>query len=288
MLNSSDMEFRTTTENPDLIGSHLRLLRQCFPHARHFNAEYLTWLYSQNPDGQAVGYDAFDDNVLVATYVCIPASIILRKLVVPALLSLNTATAPSHRGQGLFPKLAELTYELGKSSGFNAVFGVANGNSIRGFSGKLRFQDVAGLEARIGIGHFPRQFSPHSEQSPEFQRYWDEDRLNWRVSNPANRLALASGLTGTRVRGATHNPFIDVQCEVPGRFPITSEPSRFSLMRVSIGLAPPKTTKPGISVELPDRLKPSPLRLIYRNLASPSDRLDPTSVLFRFIDFDAY
>jgi len=39
---------------------------------------------------------------------------------------------------------------------------------------------------------------------------------------------------------------------------------------------------------VPQRLRPSPLRLIYINHAKPDDRLDPDRVLFSFLDFDAF
>jgi hypothetical protein len=41
-------------------------------------------------------------------------------------------------------------------------------------------------------------------------------------------------------------------------------------------------------MSVPERLRPSPLRLIYTNHKAPGDRLDPDRVLFSFLDFDAF
>jgi hypothetical protein len=39
---------------------------------------------------------------------------------------------------------------------------------------------------------------------------------------------------------------------------------------------------------VPERLRPSPLRMIWLNHRTPGDRLDPEQVLFSFLDFDAF
>jgi len=51
----------------------------------------------------------------------------------------------------------------------------------------------------------------------------------------------------------------------------------------------PRAAKRGgeLSVRIPDKLRPSPLRLIYLNLDNEADRLDSNSILFSFLDFDA-
>ena len=69
---------------------------------------YLNWLYFQNPLGPVVGFDAIHEGEVVAHYACIPTKV--DNYV--GLLSLNNATHPSFRSQGLHPKLAQMTYEL--------------------------------------------------------------------------------------------------------------------------------------------------------------------------------
>jgi hypothetical protein len=39
---------------------------------------------------------------------------------------------------------------------------------------------------------------------------------------------------------------------------------------------------------IPQRLRPSPLNLIYRSLSGRAPQLDPSNIRFTFLDFDAY
>jgi hypothetical protein len=57
---------------------------------------------------------------------------------------------------------------------------------------------------------------------------------------------------------------------------------------VVLGLTPKGTETRRIAMTVPQRLRPSPLRLIYINHRKPEDRLDPDRVLFSFLDFDAF
>jgi GNAT superfamily N-acetyltransferase len=73
------------------------------------SVEYLDWLYFQNPRGSVFGFDAYDGDLLVAHYACIPIKINAFRQ--NSLLSLNTATHPDYQGRGLFRLLANKTFE---------------------------------------------------------------------------------------------------------------------------------------------------------------------------------
>ncbi|MBW3096880.1 GNAT family N-acetyltransferase [Pseudohoeflea coraliihabitans] len=283
------MEFQETRLNPHLIDDHLHLLQTCFPHSSIFSKAYLTWLYLDNPAGEVVGYDAFHEGQLAATYVCIPTRAVLRGRPVRALLSLNTATAPNHRGKGLFTKLAERCYAHAENTGYEVVFGVANASSIGGFSRKLGFQDVISLEARVGIGPFPRIDFDQAYSQAEFRCDWDLERLTWRAGNPAGKLSLSRQSERIQICGATDFRLVNVQGELPLSSTVASTASlRPAPFRLHLGLAPRGTSRGGLSIAIPDKMKPSPLRLIYRNLSASDDRINSDSVFFQFIDFDAY
>ena len=55
----------------DYISDYEELLTRVFQ-KEHLTREYLDWLYFQNPNGAAVGYDAFCGKTLIGHYVCIP------------------------------------------------------------------------------------------------------------------------------------------------------------------------------------------------------------------------
>src|SRR5882672_10342010 len=89
------------------------LLRQVFPRSAHFTNEAVRWQYRDNPDGHVVGYNAWLGDELAGHYVTIPLLARVNGREEKGLLSLNTATHPSHQGKGLFTKLANATYEHG-------------------------------------------------------------------------------------------------------------------------------------------------------------------------------
>ena len=93
------------------IKRYSKLLRTCFSatssKAGKFSEASLIWLYTKNPEGLAIGFDAFDDGELVAHYVCIPTTITVTTGPVKALLSLNTATpSPASCPKMCFLRLA--------------------------------------------------------------------------------------------------------------------------------------------------------------------------------------
>ena len=81
----------------DALTKYAQLLSACFPGTDKFTRAYLQWLYRDNPDGVAVGFDAWDGDQLAAHYVCIAARADINGVTVPVLLSLNTATHPAHQ-----------------------------------------------------------------------------------------------------------------------------------------------------------------------------------------------
>jgi GNAT superfamily N-acetyltransferase len=286
------MRFERATATPQAIKAYIDLFNVCFPAATHYTVDYLTWLYAANPAGEVIGYDAWEGAQLVAHYACIPAPVSLRGNNVTALLSLNTATHPAHQGKGLFTKLAELAYATAYESGVSLVYGVANQNSIRGFSGRLGFQDVIGLEARIGVGPLSSIDWDTERACVSFARRWPEADLAWRMANPVNPLRARRQDNGSlALVGRTPYPMIRVAGLVDGRMLGSGLPAQSGVLmspRLTLGLTPSALYRRDVGGPIPVRFRPSPLRFIYRNLHDPSDRLDPDAVLFRFVDFDAY
>ncbi len=44
------------------------LLNHCFPSTRHLTTAYLEWDYAENPAGDAIAYNAYDGDRLVAHF----------------------------------------------------------------------------------------------------------------------------------------------------------------------------------------------------------------------------
>ncbi len=265
------------------------LFQTCFPHATKFTAAFLTWLYRDNPDGEAVGFDAFDGDRLAAHYVCIPARVRIGARLARALLSLNTATHPDYQGKGLFTKLAAMTYEAGAGQGFDCVYGVANQHSTPGFVRKLGFQLVQPLDAMVGFGGLGIDLSRVSHDA-QFARHWTAESLAWRCGNPANpirgrrragRLAFEASASGRLVAAHAELP-LETDAAM------TAQGGPGAPLRLHLGLAPSTAGGFRTYFHIPQALRPSPLNLIYRPLGGIDDRLEPGHVYFTFLDFDAY
>jgi GNAT superfamily N-acetyltransferase len=152
---AADYQIKQTAIDSVSIASYLSLLGDAFGKLELFTKEYIQWQYADNPDGNIVGFNAYDGETLAAHYVTQPMQAVVRGVEMKGLLSLNTATHPQHQGKGLFVKLANQTYSYAAEQGYDFVIGVANQNSVHGFTKKMGFQLVGQLHALLGIGALP-------------------------------------------------------------------------------------------------------------------------------------
>lgn len=273
----------------DILKKYCTLFQNCFPQAEHLSEAYLSWLYWGNPEGSVVGYDAWDGDTLAAHYVCIPTRIKLYGRELRALLSLNTATHPDYQGKGLFTKLAELTYQDGAEAGFECVFGVANANSTPGFVRKLGFTLISPLEAKVGLGGFSSSWVNNVSEA-EFSREWDTTTLAWRMTNPANPIALLRKNNGViTCKSRTHWKLINAYAEI---LPVAAASENHCRIggacNVFIGLFPVNKFPSAAYIDIPKRFRPSPLNFIFRALNDRCTTPSRGNVLLSFLDFDAF
>jgi len=271
---------RTSTE-PAKLAAYAKLLREAFPQAKQFDADFLRWEYADNPCGAVVGYDAFAGEALAAHYVTIPIRAQLEDETVKALLSLNTATSPQHQGKGLFTQLAQQTYAAAASEGYSFVIGVANANSSPGFTRKLGFQLITPLTAKIGFG---KPKFRKSGTAFRCERLWTNQDLEWRVKNPHAQYFNSSGMlmakTGKPGISAILHEKISGELVLPKK---SGGPSKLWL-----GCNERVDWKGSSFFDVPERLKPSPLHLIFLDLSGKGRKLAKEEILFRALDFDAY
>ena len=289
------MQFAPVRNDPAALAQYGALFAACFPGAGKFTPAYLDWLYVANPDGAAVGFDAWDGERLAAHYVCVPARAWVEGSEVLVLLSLNTATHPDYQGKGLFTKLAAMTYEAGAQAGFDGVYGVANANSTPGFVRKLGFQLVRPLEARVGLGRLRHAPKP-AAQALSFERSWTPASLAWRCANPHNRVHAVASTGGKPLQFhaaamGRHLPAyaeLEAQATLATSLATPGAAAPLSPLRLFIGLAPDACSRYPNYASIPLRLRPSPLNLIWRPFTPRVPALDGTRIQFTFLDFDAY
>ncbi|MFC5551315.1 GNAT family N-acetyltransferase [Massilia aerilata] len=287
---STELSFAPIRTDAAALAQYGALFKACFPMTDKFTPRYLAWLYVDNPDGKAVGYDAWDGERLAAHYVCIPARAWVEGSEVPVLLSLNTATHPDYQGKGLFTKLAAMTFEAGAAQGFDGVYGVANANSTPGFVRKLGFQLVRPLEARVGVGSL-RHAPKAAPGALSFERSWSAEALRWRCANPHNPVFVKNGAGKLRFHAAASGHKLPAYAELDAGgvdLPASERAPVLSPLRLFIGLAPDASSSYWNYASIPMRLRPSPLNLIYRSFAPRVRALDPSRIAFSFLDFDAY
>jgi GNAT superfamily N-acetyltransferase len=283
------MRFAPVQLDAPTLARYGALFATCFPQAAKFTPAYLDWLYLANPDGPALGFDAWDGEQLAAHYVCVPARAWLEGREAPVLLSLNTATHPAYQGQGLFTRLATLAFEAGADQYFDGVYGVANANSTPGFVRKLGFQLVRPLEARIGLGPL-RHGEAAGPPALSFERSWSDAALAWRCANPHNRVWLRARGSRLQCHAAAFGHRLPAYAELAGPAgpALAQDGPPLSPLRLFIGLSPDANSRYWNYASIPRRLRPSPLNLIYRSLSARVRALDPSRVRFSFLDFDAY
>jgi GNAT superfamily N-acetyltransferase len=283
-MTAEGLAIRPAGASPAQLQAYADLLNTTFG-ARQFTPQALAWRYRDNPAGQVVGADAWDGERLAAHYVTCPLEARIDGAVLRGLLSLNTATHPDYQGRGLFTRLAETTYGLGADAGFGFVIGVANANSTPGFLRKLGFQHVGRLAAGL-LMRAPRAFAAIPVQ---YEGAWRPELLRWRLSNPQGRYVAArrGGLLGVWAR--THLPFVRCAAFLPDAAGAELRAGPPMAATLFMGLEPRIDLRRLGFLPVPERLRPSPLNLIWRRLGDRAPAaLRPDAVAMNFLDFDPY
>lgn len=250
------------------------LLKECFPKEPKFTYDFLHWQYVLNPVGKVHGFNAFWGDELAAHYATIPVEYTINGQLRKGLLSLNTATGLNHRGKKLFKSLAEKTYETALEHGYDFVIGVANANSTHGFVNKMDFQLVAPLDVKVGIG-----FMSGQKNQAKVSAYHSEQWYTWRSSNPSH--------TYSKTKTGTYSKSIMPGLRALLTQDFTNKKALYFGATLWIGLMPEQKAK-GLMLSFPDKLKPSPLNLIFRDLKGDIGHIAKEKVHFELFDFDAY
>lgn len=129
----------------------IQLTENTYPGQDISKPAYLDWEYLQNPDGKAILFVAEKLSELYSQYIILPRKYFANSEVLNGSLSVNTLTHPDARGQGLFPKLAELTYEKASRQDIQFTVGFPNPVSSPVFRSKLKFSTLGYLPFYVKI-----------------------------------------------------------------------------------------------------------------------------------------
>jgi hypothetical protein len=283
----SEFEFRRL--NTDLLNLEqtATFLRTVYPKSNLFNTNYLKWLYSDNPNGSVIGFNAYSkDRKLVGHYGLIPVVVLLFGKVTTIGLSINSATSAEVRGRGLFTTLAELTYAAAKEKGCEAIIGISNKHSTPTFIEKLNFHLVCPLEARICFSTpSPKQNLLRGTTDLEF--LYDSDSVNWRLNHPVHKYYVSN----SSVNYLVYRAFNFVEILMTYSKAVSTNQSlrhkKLKLPKIWIGKSNVVSWTGVLNLKIPQRLRPSPLNLIFRDLVE-NRRLEEGNLHFECLNFDAY
>lgn len=284
-MTAEALEIKPTGTSPEQLTAYSNLLSRVFGAQPKFSTTALSWLYRDNPDGAVVGMDAWAGEHLAAHYVTIPMRARVQGVEARGLLSLNTATDPDFQGKGLFTRLAAATYEAAVAQGFQFVTGFANANSTPGFVRKLAFQVVRQLQAGLLLSP-PRDLPA---DRTDFEADWSAEGLAWRLANPAGRYTVSRRGALLDIRSRTSVPLLHCAAFLKPTFDLpVRDPSPW-LPPLFIGLEPRAGLEARGFIPVPEKLRPSPLNMIWRSLdPTLPPTLTPEATAVSFLDFDPY
>lgn len=274
----------------DFLQKYVDFYRICFPSATHLNSSYLKWLYKANPNGEIIGADAYSEGQLIGQVAAIPSEYHLNGRLVKGLLAVNVAVHPKFQGRRLFKKLGLKMCEYGAEDGYEFVIGIANAAATPGWTRQMGFQLVQPLEARLGVGKLDIDLGVVA-RSEQFKKAWADKSLAWRKANPNNSIWARRSEDRLEYFASAKGKVLPVYAELPvdGQSNLTTNTSAFcSPLRLFLGLVPNNACKYRTYVNVPQRLRPSPLNFIYRSLTNRVEKLEKNCTSFSFLDFDAY
>jgi ribosomal protein S18 acetylase RimI-like enzyme len=260
------------------------LLRLVFPKARHLTPRYLEWHYGRNPDGRAIGCNAFVGDKMVGHMASIvfPCRVEGEKRL--GMYMVNGAVHPDHRGRRLQSRISDAMFE--EAGRLNYAFCFATGNKWSTGPLLTRFKMVRPLDARLGIG-LPRRVEQGRERS--FERIWSDEALRWRMANPEGRYSAVRNRNQVSILSPTSVAGVGaILYQGEGRESVPDPGTVPGPLRVWLGLDPGIDWKGSAFLPIPMRLRPSPLNLVFRDLTGGGFVPDPERVVFRGIDFDAF
>ena len=304
------------TINTDDLEKTRKLLKEVFPGELKFDDQkFLHWEYFLSPNGPVIQTNLDHESKRIGHYALVPQRWILNGEELNVTLSLNTAISKLHRMKGQFRRLAEETFSAAENGGVDAIVGVANENSTWAFVNRLGFTNLGALETRVifrkgfskstlaerisksDLANFMQSNQGNFDYENGFNRIWDDQEINWRLSSPST--TFDSFLLHGAVIVSTISKFKGVAISVilkifaPKESPslgmqiIVNEICKFQNTNLAIYSGHnPSVHSAGVFI--PNWLRPAPLNLIIKPLSRKIELLGRIPTTFEFLDFDAY
>ena len=234
--------------------------------------------YKDNPYGNVISYGAYDGDIMMAHYACIPTKMIIDGREVNGIHSMATVTHPNYRGLGLFKMLAQKTFEDAAKEGYEFVIGVANANSFPGFIKHLGFYLIEKLDVKWGWGRIR-----NTSSSKCAYKYWTDDAINWRLgkSRYSRNKQSVFGKYGKYPVKTYMGEFYSLS----NRVNIPKRNHILKTLKLYIGLG--ADLSKAHYFNFPKFVKHSPFNLIFKDLTGGNlPVLTKNEIFFQLMDYD--
>jgi hypothetical protein len=297
------------------------LLDAELPDERFQDDSYLRWLYDEDPHGASF-WDAIDteDGQRVAHYGLIPQ--VWRNVGGPApiLFSLNAVTRSGNQRKGYFKTIGDTIYERSRQAGHKGIIAVPNENSTPAVVKYWKYRFLmqipvtavrplphrrAGVQSHVLDADFRagERFAEvaaglDAHRAEGWTQVYDETYLRWRVAQPHARYVMHVGDDVVAI--TTRSSFAKVPvCVVLKLLPRAAAADQVEAGAVIAAACrhhrAPAAVYAGFNarvrvrgVQLPLKLRPVPLNLLYKSLSDdvPQDTFELDT--YEFLDMDAY
>ncbi len=278
------IEFKKTNLNK--LDEYLNLYNRSFKNFTK-TRDYFKWLYVDNPLGNFVGIDCYDNMKLIGQVGGIPHEFVFNQNKVKFLISINVCVDPRYQGKWLFSKMLVQFEQIAKELNFDGIIGIANKSATPFWQRSIKLNKLKPLDVYIGFGKL--ETKKINKSNYNFYTFWSKKKLEWRIQNPMYKTFLNLDSNNQSVYSKTNFPFINAysplifyEKNIDKNF-LQKEPLK---PIVYLGLIK-DFKKTSFLYNLPEFLKPSPLNFVYKFFKS-NYILDPNEIFFTFLDFDAF
>jgi hypothetical protein len=273
--------------NPSInLQEYIKLYNSCFS-KKKFKLDYINWLYNENPNGQYIGIDCFDNDMLIGQVGGIPIEFFWKKQKLKIIISINVCVNNNYRGQRLFSKMAEKFEMLVKKNNFDGIIAIGNKLATPAWIKSIKLINLGGLQAFLSLGEI-------NENNIDFDYYdfyshWDKKKLNWRLDNPEIKTFLKKDNKDLKlIYSSTKYPLIKahapIRCYKNNDF---SGNNKKIILQPFIFIGKISNLKNKSIFNIPKFLRPSPLNFLYK-LFDSNISLEKEKIFFTFMDFDIF
>lgn len=248
---------------------------------------YYDWLYSQNPLGNFVGIDCYDDNKLIGQVGGIPQEYLFCGDKKNFILSINVCVDPNYQGKGLFNNMACKLEEIAKIKNFDGIIAIANKAATPAWKKSIEMNFLKQLDVYIGYGSI--NYQNFEKKNYKFYSNWNYERLKWRCNNPLSETLIVNNSHNQKsIYCKTNYPFIDVYSPfIFNDYENDIVKSTRNILKPKIFIGDAKYLNKKFFIKFPEILKPSPLNFLYKFIQT-NKMLKSEEVFFSFLDFDAF